>query len=132
MVVDTSALAAILFDEPDAEQFEAAIEIDPIRIISAATFVEVSLVVERRFGEQGRNELDALLLEAGFEVVAFSEEQAKIARQALRTYGKGSHPAGLNLGDCFAYALSKTSGEPLLFKGQDFPRTDVQVVAIGS
>jgi ribonuclease VapC len=131
MVVDTSALAAILFDEPDAEQFEAAIESDPVRLISAATLVEASLVVDKRFGEVGRNELDALLLEAGFEVVAFSQEQANIAREALRTYGKGSHPAALNLGDCFAYALAQTSGEPLLFKGQDFPRTDVRAVTVG-
>jgi ribonuclease VapC len=82
MVVDTSALAAILFDEPDAEEFEAAIESDPVRLISAATLVEISLVVEKRFGEQGGTELDALLREAGFEVVAVSQEQANIARQA--------------------------------------------------
>jgi ribonuclease VapC len=94
MVVDTSALAAILFDQADAEEFEAAIENDPVRLISAATLVEVTLVVERRFGEQGRTELDALLKVGAFEVVAVSREQADIARQALRTYGKGNHFEG--------------------------------------
>jgi ribonuclease VapC len=126
MVVDTSALAAILFDEPDAEEFEAAIANDPIRLISAATLVEASTVVERRLGEQAGRELDSLLTEAGFEVVAVSEEQAEVARQALRTYGKGRHRASLNFGDCFAYALSKVSGEPLLFKGHDFSLTDMR------
>jgi ribonuclease VapC len=126
MVVDTSALAAILFDEPDAGEFEAAIANDAVRLISAATVVEASLVVERRFGEQGGKELDALLREAEFEVVGVSQEQVNFARRALRTYGKGVHPASLNFGDCFPYALAKASGEPLLFKGEDFSKTDIR------
>jgi ribonuclease VapC len=128
MVVDTSALAAILFNEPDAAEFEAAIENDAVRLISAATLVETSAVVEGRLGQAGGKELDNLLNEAGFETVPRNAQHAEIARQALRTYGKGTHPAGLNLGDCFDYALSKQTGEPLLFKGQDFARTDIRAV----
>ena len=126
MVIDTCALVAILFDEPDAEHFEIAIESDPTRLMSTASVLEASIVVEARLGEAGGRELDLLVHKARIEVVAVTVEQLEVARHAFRTYGKGRHPAGLNYGDCFAYALSKTSGEPLLFKGDDFNQTDVE------
>ena len=125
MVIDSSAIAAILFGEEDAERFTAAIEADPTRFISAASVLEAAIVAETRKGPPGGRELDLLLLTAGIETVAFSEEQLRVARHAFRVYGKGRHAAGLNLGDCFSYALSRTSGEPLLFKGDDFAKTDV-------
>jgi ribonuclease VapC len=126
MVIDTSALVAILFDEPDAERFEIAIESDPRRLMSAASVLEAAMVVETRLGEAGGRELDLLLYKAQIDIVAVTVEQVEVARYAFRTYGKGRHPAGLNYGDCFAYALSKTSGEALLFKGNDFSQTDVE------
>lgn len=125
MVIDSSAVIAILFGEEDAERFGAAIEADPTRLMSTATVLEASLVVESELGEEGARELDLLLLRAGIETVVFNEEQLRVARHAFRVYGKGRHPAGLNFGDCFSYALSRTSGEPLLFKGDDFAKTDV-------
>jgi len=125
MVIDTSAVLAILFNEPDAEHFESALEADPTRLMSAASLLETAIVVEARLGEPGSRELDLLLYKAQITIVPFTAEQAEVARAAYRTYGKGRHPAGLNYGDCFAYALAKTSGEPLLFKGNDFPQTDV-------
>ncbi len=126
MVLDTSALVAILFDEPDAEHFEIAIESDPTRLMSTASVLEASMVVEARLGEAGGRELDLLVHKAQIEVVAVTVEQLEMARHAFRTYDKGRHPAGLNYGDCFAYALSKISGERLLFKGNDFSQTDVE------
>ena len=125
MVIDTSAVVAILFGEEDAERFGMAIESDSTRLISAASVLEASLVIESELGEEGERELDFLLLKAGIETVSFNEEQLKLARHAFRTYGKGRHAAGLNFGDCFSYAASKTTGEPLLFKGNDFAKTDV-------
>ena len=126
MVIETSALVATLFDEPDAEHFEIAIESDPTRLMSTASVLAASIVVEARLGEAGGRELDLLVHKARIEVVAVTVEQLDMARHAFRTYGKGQHPAGLNYGDSFAYALSKTSGEPLLFKGNDFGQTDVE------
>ena len=125
MVIDTSALLAILFNEPEAEHFEAALDADPTRLMSAASLLETAIVVEARLGEAGGRELDLLLHQAQIVIVPFTAEQAETARTAYRTYGKGRHPAGLNYGDCFAYALAKTSSEPLLFKGSDFPQTDI-------
>ena len=128
MVIDTSAIAAILFGEEDAERFTAAIEADPTRFISAASVLEAAIVAEMRKGPPGGRELDLLLLKAGIETVAFNEKQLRVARHAFRTYGKGRHAAGLNFGDCFSYAASKTTGEPLLFKGADFAMTDIVAV----
>lgn len=128
MVIDTSAIAAILFAEGDAERYAEVIAGDTIRLVSAGTFLECSLVVEAELGEEGGRELDLLVLRAGIETIAFSADQLSIARHAFRTFGKGRHPAGLNYGDCFSYALSKSSGEPLLFKGADFSKTDVRPV----
>jgi len=125
MVLDTSALIAVLLDEPEAVAFRLAIEADPIRLLSAATLVETSIVIEARVGDAGGRELDRLLQKADVEVVAVDAEQAELARHAFRTFGKGRHAAGLNYGDCFSYALSQSSGEPLLFKGGDFAQTDV-------
>ena len=98
-----------------------------IRLISAATLVETAIVIEARKGEFGRLELDLFVYEAGLDIVAFDAIQADLARLAWRTYGKGKHPASLNLGDCFSYALSKATGEPLLFKGNDFSQTDITI-----
>jgi ribonuclease VapC len=129
MVLDTSALLAILLDEDEAESFALAVAADPVRLLSAANLVEASLVVESKRGEAGGRELDLLLHRGRVDVVAVTAEHAQIARSAWRRYGKGRHPAGLNFGDCFAYALSQSSGEALLFTGADFARTDVLVAA---
>ena len=126
MVIDTSALITILFDEPDADYFETALESDSTRLMSTASVLEAAIVVEARLGEAGGRELDLLLHKAQIMSIAFSAEQVEMARHAFRTFGKRRHPAGLNYGDCFSYALSKTSGQALLFKGNDFARTDVE------
>jgi ribonuclease VapC len=125
MVLDTSALLAILQDEPERRKFNEAIEAAEACYLSAASFVEVSIVVESRYGAEGLRQLDAFLERAGVETAAVDLEQAKLARTAFSRYGKGRHPAGLNYGDCFSYALARTLAEPLLYKGEDFARTDV-------
>ena len=129
MVLDTSALLAILFLEPEAERFAALIEADPRRLLSAASMLETAIVVEARKGPSAGRELDLLLHRARIDLVGFEESQLELARDAWRRFGKGNHRANLNFGDCFAYALSKSSGEPLLFKGDDFAKTDVVRVA---
>lgn len=126
MVIDTSAILAILFNEPDAEYFETALVSDPSRLMSAASVLEASIVIESRLGEAGGQEFDQLLQVAQITIVPVTAQQIEVARQAYRTYGKGRHPAGLNYGDCFAYALAKTTNEPLLFKGSDFSQTDIK------
>jgi ribonuclease VapC len=126
VVLDTSVLIAILCDEPNAPVYEEAIELDPVRLLSTASFLEAAIVIEARYGPAGGRELDLLLHAAGVELVAVNREQAELARRAYREFGKGQHAAGLNYGDCFAYALSRASGEPLLFQGNDFSRTDVR------
>jgi|SRR5579875_377528 len=125
MVVDTSAIVAILLNEADAERFANAIAGASIRLMSAVTRVELAFVVEGRKREAGRAALETLLARARFEIAAVTAQQAEIAIMAFRRFGKGSHPAGLNIGDCFAYALAKSAGEALLFKGDDFRQTDV-------
>jgi len=126
MILDTSAVLAVLFTEADAALYAKAIsEADSCRI-SAANFVDVSIVVEAQAGDGGIRQCDALFHRAGISIEPVTEEQALLARQGFSDYGKGRHPAGLNFGDCFAYALAKALGEPLLFKGQDFRRTDIQ------
>ena len=131
MVLDTSALLALLLDEPEGEEFRAAVEEDATRLVSAANLLEAALVIEARKGEPGGRELDALIQKAEVVVVPVDAEHVSEARRAYRRFGKGRHPAGLNFGDCFAYALSVASGEPLLFKGSDFSRTDVRAVLTG-
>ena len=125
MVVDTSALLALLSMEAEAARIAAALESDPSRMISAATLVEAGIVIESRYGPAGARELDLLIARGGFAVESVTAEQAEVAREAWRRYGKGRHSAGLNFGDCFSYALAKVKGEPLLFKGEDFPHTDI-------
>jgi len=126
MVIDTSALLALLLDEPEAEAFRAAVEDDPVRLVSAATLLETAIVIEIRKGVPGGRELDALIKAAEIEVVAVDADHAAEARRAYRRFGRGRHAAALNFGDVFAYALARLSGEPLLFKGDDFARTDVR------
>ena len=125
MVLDTSALMALLLDEPEAEEFRAAVEEDTTRLVSAATLLATALVIEARKGEPGGRELDALIHKAEIVVVAVDADHVSEARRAYRRFGKGRHAAGLNFGDVFAYALARASGEPLLFKGDDFAKTDI-------
>jgi ribonuclease VapC len=131
MVIDTSALVAMLSDEPQAERFETAVEVDLVRLMSTASYLETAIVIETRFGEPGGRELDLWLHRAAVDLVAVDSDQADAARVAYRMYGKGRHRAGLNYGNCFSYALAKVSGQPLLFKGDDFARTDIRVVLAG-
>lgn len=131
MVIDTSAVLALLFNEPEADDIEVAIDADPVRLMSAASYLETAIVVESRLGDAGGRELDLLLHKAAVEIVATTGEQAEAGRDAWRRFGEGRHEAALNLGDCFAYALASTSGEPLLFKGADFSKTDVARVVLG-
>jgi ribonuclease VapC len=128
MVLDTSALIAILAVKPEANSFAAAIASADHRLLSAASFLETAVVIESRHGAAGGQKLDELIQAAQIQIETVTAEQAHVARLAYRLYGKGHHPAGLNFGDCFAYALAKTSGEPLLFKGNDFSQTDILAV----
>ena len=125
MVVDSSALLAILLNEPDAEPIRMAFDRDDVRLLSAATLLEVSMVIESRKGESGGRDLDLLISKSKIEVIPVDESQVDEARRAWRRFGRGRHPAGLNYGDLFSYALARTTGQPLLFKGNDFARTDV-------
>jgi ribonuclease VapC len=126
MVVDTSAIVAILFRETDAALFEQALASAPVRLMSAVTRVELSLVVEGRKGNEGRLDLERLLNAASFDIVSVTAQQASIAIEAFRRFGKGRHKAGLNIGDCFSYALASATGRSLLFKGDDFIHTDIR------
>lgn len=128
MVIDSSALIAILLGEPEAERLAGAIAQDPKRLLAAFSALEAAVVMEVKKGPAGGRELDLLLHRASIEVVSLNDEQVQIAREAYTRYGKGRHPAALNLGDCCSYALARHSGEPLLFKGRDFPRTDIEAV----
>ena len=125
MVLDTSALLAILADEPERRTFTEAVEAADSRRISAATYVEASIVIECRHGSDGLRDLDLLLERADVEILPVDAQQARLARRAFSLYGKGRHRAGLNFGDCFSYALAKVLDEPLLFKGDDFVHTDL-------
>jgi len=126
MVLDSSAILAILFDEPEAREFEQRIAADPVRLISAATVLETGIGIESKLGDGGGAELDLWLHKVGVEIVPVSAGHADQARRAWRRYGKGRHPAGLNFGDCFSYAVAALTGEPLLFTGNDFIQTDIQ------
>ena len=127
MIVDTSAILAILFREEDARRFERALASASSPRISAATLVEAAMVAEARGGLGAGQDLDDLLKRVQIQVIPVTRQHAEAARNAWRCYGKGNHPAALNLGDCFVYALARTAGEPLLFKGKDFALTDIEV-----
>jgi len=130
MVIDSSAIVAILLNEADAADIAQAIESNSQRLLSAANLLEASIVIESRKGEAGGRELDLLIYRAAIEIVAVDQDQAELARIAWRRFGKGRHPAGLNYGDCFAYALARTRQLPLLFQGDDFSRTDIDIVPL--
>jgi ribonuclease VapC len=125
MVIDASALVAILLQEGDWRELAQALEAAPRRMVSAATLVETSIVVEARKGPDAATDLDLLIYRSDIEIVPLDSAQAEAARRAWRTFGKGNHPASLNYGDLFSYALAKATGSPLLYKGGDFARTDV-------
>ncbi|HTC91675.1 MAG TPA: type II toxin-antitoxin system VapC family toxin [Bryobacteraceae bacterium] len=121
-------MIAVLFGEPEADSYTRLIHDADRCLISTGTFLELSIVIERQTGPEVARQCDMFFRRAGIIIEPFTVEQAHIARQAFHDFGKGRHPAGLNFGDCFAYALTKTSGEPLLFKGDDFRRTDIASV----
>lgn len=127
MILDTSALLAVLFDEPERDEFVRRIADTPRLFVSAGTLLETSIVLEARLGEPAGRELDLLLHRAGVQTVAVDDAQVQVARAAWRRFGKGRHAAGLNYGDLFAYALARITGDELLFKGDDFGQTDVSV-----
>jgi ribonuclease VapC len=128
VVIDASAMVAILLAEPEAAAFAKAIANDSKRLASVLSVLEAAIVMEVKKGPAGPRELDLLLHSARIDVIAMNVQQLQLAREAWHRFGKGHHPAGLNLGDCCAYALARYSGEPLLFKGTDFPHTDLRVV----
>ena len=126
MIVDSSAVLAILFGEPDARRHAAAIMTAYPCRMSVANVLEASITVECRGGETAADDLDTFLQRAEIELVPVTLEHLEAARRAWRRFGKGNRPAALNFGDCFAYALARTTGEPLLFKGNDFAQTDIE------
>ncbi len=125
MVIDTSVLVAILLGDPDAERFARAVGDAPIRLLSAMNWVELSCLIEGRKGETGRADVEVLLRDGGFDIVSVTPQQAEIAVDAFRRFGRGRHRARLNIGDCFAYALATATGHTLIFKGDDFIHTDI-------
>ena len=126
MIVDTSALIAVLYGEPEARDFVERIRAADVCRISVANHVELSMVVESQLGPNGTRQADAFLRRAGVVVEPVTIEQGDLARQAFLDFGKGRHKASLNFCDCFAYALSRATGEALLFKGDDFALTDIR------
>jgi ribonuclease VapC len=125
MILDTSAVLAMLLGEPEAERFASAVSAADRPAISAASLLEAAVVADNRSAVASA-EFEGLIARLDLEIVPFTAEQARLARLAHARFGRGRHPAGLNLGDCFAYALAAERGEPLLFKGEDFARTDVK------
>lgn len=125
MILDTSALVAILYGEPEAEAFTRLIHAAPVCRMSVASHLELMMVVESQLGADGARQAEAFLRRASVTIEPVTLEQGALARQAFLDFGKGRHRAGLNFGDCFAYALAKATGEPLLFKGADFAQTDL-------
>ena len=132
MVIDTSATAAILFNEPERDAFLDALMLDSVRLMSSVNALEAAMVLESRKGMEGGLAFDLLLQKAHIDVISFTSEHWEEARAAWRKFGKGRHPAGLNFCDCCAYALAKLAGEPLLFKGDDFSKTDIARAAFPS
>lgn len=130
MVIDTSALIAILQDEPERRVLNEAIEAAESCAMSTGSFLETSMFIESRYGPDGTRDLELFISKARISLASVDADQAYVARDAFRRYGKGRHPAGLNFGDCFAYALAKMLDEPLLFKGNDFVLTDIAVYSL--
>ncbi|PZU07806.1 type II toxin-antitoxin system VapC family toxin [Sphingomonas sp.] len=126
MIVDTSALVAILYGEEEAGSFTEIVQRADICRMSVATYLELTLVVEKQLGPEGTRHAESFVRRAGIQIEPVTLEQGLIARQAFFDFGKGRHPAALNYGDCFPYALAKACDEPLLFKGNDFSQTDVE------
>jgi ribonuclease VapC len=126
MVIDSSAILAILQNEPERHSFNQAIAAAQQRSLSAASLVELSIVMEARWGPEGQADLDLFLSTAEIAIISLDRHQAELARVAFQRFGKGRHRAGLNLGDCFSYALAQWLDQPLLFKGDDFSHTDLQ------
>src|SRR5271154_1763257 len=125
MIVDSSAMVAILYREPEAIDFAQLIHDADVCRISVASYVELSMVIENQLGPEGMRQAEAFSRRAGIVIEPVTVEQGELARQAFLDFGKGRHKAGLNYGDCFSYALAKATGEPLLFKGNDFSQTDI-------
>jgi ribonuclease VapC len=129
VIIDTSVLVALILREPEAMAYVVAMAAAPVRRLSAASYVELAAVIDGRRDPVLSNALDASIRTSHIEVVPFTVEQARIARVAYQQFGRGSgHPARLNMGDCFAYALARDLGEPLLFKGADFALTDIELI----
>ena len=126
MILDTSAAVAILYREPEAATFTQLIHDADICRMSVASYVELSMVIENQLGPEGMRQAEAFFRRAGVSIEPVTLDQGELARQAFLDFGKGRHKAGLNFGDCFAYALAKATGEPLLFKGNDFGQTDIE------
>jgi ribonuclease VapC len=126
IIIDTSAIIAILKDEPERRSFTETIEQAETCVMSAANYVEISMMLKTRNGYEGLRDFDLFLFKAGIIIETVDAEQAKTARDAFSKFGKGRHKAGLNFGNCFSYALAKTLGAPLLFKGNDFNHTDIR------
>jgi len=130
MVIDSSAIIAVLLNEPTAARIIGAIESAAVRLMSAATLLEAAIVIEHRKGDVGGRELDLFVYRSDIEIASVDEDQVEIARAAWRQFGKGRHPARLNYGDCFAYALAKSRRLPLLYVGTDFGLTDIEAVPL--
>jgi ribonuclease VapC len=128
MVIDTSAVIAMLFGEPEWSRLAEAIELDPTRLISSVSIFEASIVTFARLGEDGIDDLDLLLTRIQADSIGFRPAELAVAREAYFRFGKGRHPAALNFGDCFSYALAVSTNQPLLFKGDDFSKTDLAIV----
>jgi ribonuclease VapC len=128
MIIDTSALLAILFDEPDGPDLLRRVVEAPLRLMSAANALEAWIVADRHANPAKAPALDALIETLSIDIEPVTIHQARVACEAYKAYGKGNHPAGLNYGDCFAYALAKAMSQPLLFKGDDFSQTDIKAV----
>jgi ribonuclease VapC len=132
MIIDTSAVLAVLFAEDDAAHYASAVAGAEVRLMSAANYLEAAIVIDNQIGPMAGRQFDAFISRADIRVEAVTREEADIARQAYLDYGKGNHPARLNFGDCLAYALSKHTGQPLLFKGDDFSKMDISPALGGS
>jgi ribonuclease VapC len=130
MVIDTSAILAILQREPERRSFVEAIESADSSRMSVANFIESSIVIESRYGAEGLRDLDRFISRASIELIPVDQEQGQLARSAFSRFGKGRHRAGLNYGDCFSYAAAVGLGEPLLCKGEDFIHTDVSILEV--